>query len=117
ELAQRRIDARLPQAQRTRARPPSWEKVQMLALTLDVEPNEFRDPSLTLPTPAAPRARGRPRKPPEGANPQPKRPRGRPRKAPAASQDTTERSKARSAPSGQEKPPTGQPRKRKRKEE
>ncbi len=40
----------------------------------------------------------------------------KPRKAPAAAQDTPEKGKATSAPSGQEKPATGQPRKRQGKE-
>src|SRR5262249_16874440 len=63
-------------------RSPTWDTVQLLALALDVEPNDFRDPSLTLPTPAAPRPPGRPRKlAADAADQQDKRPRGRPRKA------------------------------------
>src|SRR2546423_337829 len=76
-------------------RSPTWDTVQLLALALDVEPNDFRDPSLTLPTPAAPRPPGRPRKLATDADGrQPKRPRGRPRKAPAAAQETPAASKA-----------------------
>jgi transcriptional regulator with XRE-family HTH domain len=48
-------------------REPGWQTVQLLALALGVDCNEFRDPAIRLPRPAAPRPRGRPRKaPPPG---------------------------------------------------
>src|SRR5438552_11725675 len=43
-------------------RDPTWGTVQLLALALDVEPNEFRDPSITLPERAPAASPGRPRK-------------------------------------------------------
>src|SRR5262245_5280703 len=49
----------------------------------------------------------------EYADQQERRPRGRPRKAPAAAQDSVGKGKATSPPSGQDKPTTGQGRKRK----
>ena len=41
-------------------REPGWQTVQLLALALGVDCNEFRDPAIRLPRPAAPRPRGRP---------------------------------------------------------
>ena len=62
------------------AREPSWVTVQRLAIALAVSCEEFTDPAITLPAAAAPRRRGRPRKPANETAAVVKRPRGRPRK-------------------------------------
>jgi transcriptional regulator with XRE-family HTH domain len=62
-------------------REPSWGTIQLLAKALSVTCEAFNDPGLSLPAPAAPKPKGRPRK----AAPEP----AKGRSAGKASEDTT----------------------------